>query len=628
MNTRRYLKVGSILTVVLLLAGIVVGGVQARDSEPPARVLISFRTLPGPAERALVEHVGGSVRYTYHLVPAIAATVPGAAIAGLQANPNVMRVEPVTRARAVDTELDNSWGVKRIGSGAVHTDGNKGTDMSIAIIDSGVDYTHPDLDNNYVAGYDFVENDGDPMDVYGHGTHVAGTACAEDNDNGTTDPTLGVVGVAPACALYSLRVLDDDGYGYSDDIIAAMEWAVENEIQVTNLSLGWDRDPGAAVKDAFDNAWAAGLVTVAAAGNSGNPAGRGNSVIYPAKYDSVIAVAATDSNDNRASFSSTGEEVELAAPGVSVYSTWNDGDSPHDPQPVCGTDANNEQGCYKYGSGTSMASPHVAGVAALVIASGVVTDVDGDGHVNDEVRARMNETAEDLGAAGRDVQFGYGLVDADGASSSAEPKTDVAITAVEAPGSVLQGDVVEVSVTVENVGTEDVTSDITVILTDDTDGSDVGTQTISGGLTAGASETLTFSWDTGSATIGDHTLIAAHDFTDDDPSNDSKSTTVTVTEETAGISVTGIDPDTMTVGTTIDVTITGSGFVDGAAVTFENGAGPAPEASNIVISDGTSITAAVTAKSAGPPKDRTWDVRVTNPDGSSAVLEGGFTVTP
>jgi hypothetical protein len=309
---------------------------------------------------------------------------------------------------AVDAELDNAWGVKRIGSGTVHDGDNKGTGVKVGIIDSGVNYLHQDLYNFYAGGEDFVENDGDPADVYGHGTHVAGSACAEDND-------LGVVGVAPECELYSLRVLNDDGVGSWSAVIAAMDWAVTNGLQVTNLSLGDSNDPGSTVKAAFDNAEAAGLVTVAAGGNSGNPPGKGNSVIYPAKYASVIAVAATDKNDKRPSWSSTGEEIELAALGVSVLSTWNDGDSPHNPQPVT-----LDGDWYKEGSGTSMASPHVAGVAALVIAAGI-TDSNGDGNINDEVRATLTSTAEDIGPTGKDTHYGYGLVSAAAAVAAVAP---------------------------------------------------------------------------------------------------------------------------------------------------------------------------------------------------------------
>ena len=121
-----------------------------------------------------------------------------------------------------------------------------------------------------------------------------------------------------------------------------------------------------------------------------------------------MAVGATDSSDKRASFSSTGSTLELVAPGVSVLSTWNDNTSYLNPQPICLDGV-----CYyKYGSGTSMASPHVAGAAALVISSGTVTDTNGNGRINDEIRAKLDSTATDLGTAGKDAQYGYGLVNA------------------------------------------------------------------------------------------------------------------------------------------------------------------------------------------------------------------------
>jgi len=400
---RRVSAIAICAVLAAILSGLLAGPAWG---QPPDRVkvLIAFRSQPGPAEQALVRGLGGSVKYTYHLVPAIAATLPETAVAALEANAHVARVEPDLQMRALDIELDNAWGVTRIGAGTVHDGGNKGTGVKLVIIDSGINYKHPDLDGNYAGGDDFVQGDGDPMDVYGHGTHVAGTACAEDNDNGDADGPYGVVGVAPECALYALRVLDDAGFGDSSDLIAAMEWAVDNGMQVANLSLGWDRSPGDTVEQAFDNAEAAGVVIVAAACNNGNPPGRGDNVCYPALYDSVIAVAATDASDRRASFSSTGAQVELAAPGVSVLSTWNDDTGYYAPDPVC----RNEEGvkaCYKYGSGTSMASPHVAGTAALILAAH-------PGWTNDQVRAQLRTTADDLGQAGWDPQYGFGLVDA------------------------------------------------------------------------------------------------------------------------------------------------------------------------------------------------------------------------
>jgi len=415
---KRVFAIATRVLLVAILSGLMASPALGQQPER-VRVLIGFTHQPGPPEEMLVRGVSGTIRYTYHLVPAIAATVPEGAINGLRRNPNVTSVDLDGQVWAVDTELDNAWGVKRIGAGSVHDSGNKGLGVKVAIIDSGIDYNHPDLDANFdpaLLGYDFVNSDAYPMDDYGHGTHVAGTVAAEDND-------VGVVGVAPEAALYALKVLNEDGFGNWSDIIAAVQWCVVNEMQVANLSLGSSRDPGGTVKAAFDNAEAAGVVIVAAAGNDGKPRGKGNNVIYPARYDSVIAVAATDSDNNRASWSSTGDEVELAAPGVSVFSTWNDSDSPHDPQPVC-----DDAGvCYKYGSGTSMASPHVAGTAALVIATGI-TDANGNGRINDEVRLRLDETADDLGDPGRDPQYGFGLVDADEAAGQVNDPPIVSIT--------------------------------------------------------------------------------------------------------------------------------------------------------------------------------------------------------
>ncbi|MDP3994113.1 MAG: S8 family serine peptidase [Candidatus Doudnabacteria bacterium] len=350
-------------------------------------VFIIFNQTPGSREQALVESHGGVIKHSYHLVPAIAASIPESAIAGLSRNPNITSIEPDGVVYAIDVELDNTWGVERIGSGTVHDDDNKGVGVKVAIIDSGIDYTHPDLDANFTGGYDFVNNDANPMDDNGHGTHVAGTVAAEDNDTG-------VVGVAPLASLYALKVLNSSGSGYWSNIIAALQWAVDNGMQVTNNSYGAGSDPGATVKAAFDNSAAAGIFHAAAAGNSGNCAGKGNNVGYPARYDSVMAVAATNKSDSRPCFSSTGVAVELSAPGVSINSTQLGG------------------GYVKF-TGTSMASPHVAGAAALVIAAGVTN--------NDEVRAILNSTADDIGATGKDTHYGYGLVNVAAAIASLVP---------------------------------------------------------------------------------------------------------------------------------------------------------------------------------------------------------------
>ena len=141
------------------------------------------------------------------------------------------------RVVAVDLELDDSWGVKRIGAGPVHQQGLWGAGVTVAILDSGIDYTHPDLALNYAGGYDFVNDDDDPFDDNAHGTHVAGIVAARDDD-------AGVVGVAPYARLYALKVLDASGNGSFSDVIAAMQWAVDHGAQVTNNSYGSSEDPG------------------------------------------------------------------------------------------------------------------------------------------------------------------------------------------------------------------------------------------------------------------------------------------------------------------------------------------------------------------------------------------------
>jgi subtilisin family serine protease len=372
------------------LAMLSVLGIQemASAQQPErVRVLIGFHQPPGQAELNAVQQGGGKVTSRFRLIDSVAAEIPANAIAGLANNPLVKIVEPDMEVMA--DEYGDDWGIARIGSRLVH-EGNvapeigplAGTGVRVAVIDTGIDYNHPDLAAVYAGGYDFVNNDSDPYDDQYHGTHCAGTIAASLNG-------FGVVGVAPEASLYGLKVLSSSGSGSYSYVISALDWCVANQIQVASLSLGSSGDPGTQVRDAFNRAYNAGVVVVSSAGNSGSGT---DTVGYPAKYDSVIAVGSTTRSDTRSSFSSTGPAVEVAAPGSSILSTY-PGNS------------------YAYLSGTSMACPHVSGVAALLL-SGGVADANGDGRVNDDVRLALQVTAEDLGPTGRDNEFGFGLVDA------------------------------------------------------------------------------------------------------------------------------------------------------------------------------------------------------------------------
>ena len=373
---KSFLTLITFLTIIIIL----LGG-TAYSEEPRRDVIIGFHQMPIPSEKALIQSGSGVVvKHEYRLIPAVSASLSEQAIDIMRKNPRVAYIEDDVILTIATGEYENSWGVSHIGCEMAHNNGIDGTGVKVAVIDTGIDYTHEDLDANYKGGYDFVFNDPDPFDNYNsHGTHVAGIIAAERNG-------IGVVGVAPNASLYAVRVLDSAGFGNAGWVIAGIEWAVENDMDVVVMSFS-TREDSQSLRDACRSASDAGVLLVAAAGNT-----PGN-VTYPARYDSVIAVTATDLNDSQASFSPIGPEVELAAPGVNIMSTTR-GDG--------------------YGdlSGTSQAAPHVAGTAALIISSNL-PDVNDDGVVNNEdVRLQLQSTAQELGDPGKDDTYGYGLVEA------------------------------------------------------------------------------------------------------------------------------------------------------------------------------------------------------------------------
>lgn len=269
---------------------------------------------------------------------------------------------------SAEEQKEIPWGVNRVNAYQAW-DYTQGEGVKVGIIDTGIDYNHPDLKENYYGGYNAVKQNNDPLDDQGHGTHVAGTIGAVRN-------LKGVVGVAPKVKLYSAKVLDSNGSGQYSWIIDGIQWAVNNKMQVINMSLGGPSGSDA-LKAAIDAAYKAGITIVCAAGNDSGP------VNYPAKYDKAIAVSASDINNKIAYFSSRGPEIAFIAPGVSIYSTY-------------------KGSAYKSLSGTSMASPHVAGLAALAVAAGAKTP--------DEVKAALTKAASSIGLSANEE--GNGLIDA------------------------------------------------------------------------------------------------------------------------------------------------------------------------------------------------------------------------
>jgi thermitase len=267
----------------------------------------------------------------------------------------------------------------------------KGSGTRVAVIDSGVAVNHDDISSKVVDRANFSDKKivvDEDYDRYGHGTHVAGIVAA------TADNSIGVAGVCPGCAILDAKVLNDSGSGYSSAIANGINWAVSKGAKVINMSLG-QRVSSRTLEIAVNNAWKQGVVIVAAAGNAGTQA-----KIYPGAYPNVIAVAATDNNDAKASFSTYGANwVDVAAPGVNVYSTFPNYAF------VLGTQNNRSPG-YDIASGTSMASPIVAGVAALAWSSHV-------GATNITVRANVETTADNIHGTG--TYWRYGRVNANDA---------------------------------------------------------------------------------------------------------------------------------------------------------------------------------------------------------------------
>jgi len=250
------------------------------------------------------------------------------------------------------------------------------TDVMVAVIDTGVDYTHDDLDDGRVRtdiDKDYVNNDNDAMDDHGHGTHVAGIIAAETNNG------IGVAGVMWQAQILPLKVCNSRGSCAADDVASAIRYAADQEADVINMSLGGSCSQ--TIADAVNYAYFdKDVVIVAAAGNSGY------SISYPAKHAPVIAVGATDRDDKRAYFSSRGAELDVMAPGVGIWSTVPDND-------------------YDDMKGTSMASPHAAGVAGLLLTQRPTL-------TNTHVAEILRQSADDLGQSGFDRYYGYGRVNA------------------------------------------------------------------------------------------------------------------------------------------------------------------------------------------------------------------------
>lgn len=284
-----------------------------------------------------------------------------ALLSALKRNPHIESIEPNYIYQSDFTPNDPgrsqqyAWNTIQAYTAWDVTQGSSNT--VIAIVDTGIQRNHPDLDAKITGGYDFVQNDSAADDGNGHGTHVGGTAAAETNN------ATGGAGTCPGCRLMPVRVLDNNGSGTLVNVANGITYAADNGAKVINLSLGGGGS--SQLQSAVDYAWNKGVFLACAAGNS-NTSSQTSS--YPAAYPNCFAIASTTNTDARSSFSNYGSWVEVAAPGSNIYSTWiNSG--------------------YNTISGTSMATPHVAGLAGLLASQGLTAA---------QIKTRICDTADDI----------------------------------------------------------------------------------------------------------------------------------------------------------------------------------------------------------------------------------------
>lgn len=371
---------------------------KAAAEGPDQEVVIVYKNIDG--KEAAIEQ-SEEIQHEFKTVPAVAATVSAEDLRDLVNNPDIDYIERNVSFQLTDFDTTSytppvnnaeaaNWNYEQVAPNTMWNQGFTGKGVKVAVVDSGIS-NHPELN---IAGGISTVGDGTNAnfaDDNGHGTHVAGIIAA-DSSSGE------VVGMAPGASLYAVKTLGADGKGTLVDLLEGLDWAIQNKMDIINLSLGGDTD-AQSLHDMVDKAYNKGILVVASAGNSGTASNTDqNTVGYPARYESVISVAAVDQNLNHATFSSTGPRVDVSAPGQAIRSTY--------PSALGKS--------YEYMSGTSQAAPHVAGELALLKEKNPSANAV-------QLRELLNGYAVDRGAPGRDNLYGNGLVTFKSQTDSSAP---------------------------------------------------------------------------------------------------------------------------------------------------------------------------------------------------------------
>lgn len=345
------------------------------------KVIISFEDS---IDYQALEDMGAEIHSELDAISSVIATIPSATVMKADTEVSVKNIPegPIFKAAAQQP----SWGYQHIKAPSALKLGYTGKGVKIAVIDSGINSKHPDL--SVAGGASMIDNTSPFTDGAGHGTHVAGVIAALNN-------TIGVVGAAPDAEIYSVKVLASSGAGTLEDVLEGIQWAIDQDMDIINLSLTTDfniPELEALLKKANE----LGIIVVAAAGNieivdtRGNYVQNTSDVLYPARYPSVIAVGSTDTNNRLSGFSYRGPSVEIVAPGQGIYSTFS-------------TIATSGHDDYKSSEGTSVSTPFVSAVFAQY--------KEAYPHLtNAQLRASVKRAVIDLGVKGKDNLYGHGLV--------------------------------------------------------------------------------------------------------------------------------------------------------------------------------------------------------------------------
>ena len=457
--------------IIAACIGSLTPGLNAQAA-PKREVQILVKPKPSLSESALDALLSSLGARQHDSIPALDVRiirVPQQAseklLLALQRNQDVEYAEPDFIATAIGTANDpyftggNQWYLTKIQAPQAWDSSTGNSTGIVAIIDTGVRASHPDLSGKVLQGYDFINNDSDATDDNGHGTAVAGL-CSAASNNG-----IGMAAVAWANPILPVKVLGADGSGTYSGIANGITWSADCGARIINLSLG-GTSSSRTLQDAVNYAWNKKSVIIAAAGNNGN-----NTAFYPAACKNVVAVSATTSSDTRPSWSNYGSYVDLSAPGENILTL---------------------QGSSSYASwnGTSFSSPITSGVAALMAAANPALS-------NASIVDLLLKNCDDIGAAGYDVYFGNGRVNAN--------------RAVAAALATVQADTTAPTLTISSPSDGSVVSGLVGINVSATDNTGVSRIELylDGVLFAQSnSASATFSWDTLNSTDGTHSLEA------------------------------------------------------------------------------------------------------------------------